>query len=273
MSEQPVPTAIVKSGAPASPETGTPPPEGATVIPTYSLYSRGQIGLTTFLCGPLAGGWMLFTNWRRLREPGKARFVLIGTIVTIAALLALAIATPNIPHMPLGLAGLVAILALAAQQRFAYDDHVARGGARAGNGAAALVGVLSLLVLLVAIVGGAVVFFLATRAPEVDFGDDHTVQYTAGGTEAEARAVGENLQHAGFFLPNHPASVGVRRSGTHHVVEFVIQDQYIDDLSTWSEFRRNGRILSNQVFHDEPVDIWLDNDMLEPKKKLVWGDE
>ena len=271
MSDEPVPTAIVRSGAPAvSSDPTAPPPPGAIVIPTYTLYSRTQIGVTTFLCGPVAGGWMLFQNWRRVREPGKAWAAFLATIVITGTLFAIGFAIPNIPALPLPILGLAAVLGLASQQRRALDLHLQHGGRTASGWRAAGVGALSLVIVLVLLFGGAIGYLFATQAPQIDLGHDHTVRYLAGGTEQEARALGKELDTMGILSPDHPASFGVRRDGSHHVVEFVMQDDYLDKESVQRTFRTFASDLSAHVFHGEPVDIWLEDDTYEPRHKLVW---
>ena len=267
MSEPPVPTAIVKSGAPPIAAPASPPPDGATVVPTYALYSRGQIGLVTFLTGPVAGGWMIAQNWKRLGEPRKYRNVLVGSIAVTGLLLAAAFLVPSLPSSTLPLAGLCAIFGLAAQQRYAFDDHVARGGPRASHGRAAAVGAISLVALLAVVFGGGVAVFYIDEAPEITVGPG-TVRYSAGATEADARAVGQELVAEGYL--DHPASVGVRRQGLHHIVELVVVDSAYHDSKLVPVFREMARRISGNVFHGDPVDLWLCDDEWSPRTKLDW---
>jgi len=272
MSEPPVPTAIVRSGAPAvASEPTAPPPDGATVVPTYALYSRGQIGLVTFLTGPIAGGWMIAHNWKRLGEPRKHRTVLVGTILITGLLVAVALLVPSLPSSALPLAGLCAVFGLAAQQRYAFDDHVQRGGRRASNGRAAAVGLISVAIVLAVVFAGAIAVFYATQAPEVDIGGGHMVRYSAGATERDARAVGSALDHYSYFgHSGEGAAVGVRRDGTHHVVELVVIDRAFTDASLIPIYRELASYVSDNGFGGEPVDIWLVDDEWSPHKKLAW---
>jgi hypothetical protein len=198
--------------------------------------------------------------------------VLVAAVSITAGLFAIAFLVPSMPSSPLPLAGLCAVFGLAAQQRYAYDDHVACGGPRAGNGRVVAVAAVSLGATLAALFAVGVGMYFATRAPEIDLGNDRTVRYLAGGTEDEARAVGSALEHDAL-LPAHPVSFGVRRDGTHHVFEIVLADHAVVDAQLEDGFRAIAHALSRDAFHGEPVDIWLTNDEFDRERTLAWGAE
>ncbi|HUJ59503.1 MAG TPA: hypothetical protein VLX92_13450 [Kofleriaceae bacterium] len=265
-----LPVAKVLGDLPPVADSGAPPAEGATVIPTYALYSRGQIAVGTVLGGPLAGGWMMRTNWKRLGSPGKAWAALLATAAITAVLVMLAIAIDSMPPLVLPIAGAAATLGLAATQRELYARHVHAGGKTAGGGRVALVTVIAIVVAIGGAGGGYAGWFLLHMAPTVDFGNDHNVRYLEGGTEADARALGQAAQDLGYFMPDHPASLGVRRDHGHLVIEMVVNTKMVVGSSERElQLRQLASALSEKAFQGEPADVWVEDETYDVVEKLA----
>jgi hypothetical protein len=145
----------------ASPQMGPAPPGVA-------LYTSGHVALAAFLGTALGGAIVLGINEHRL---GRKHAVLptIGLgVLASAALMGLAFVLPDsFPSAPLPLATVVALHAIArARQGAALHLHLGAGGKKASGWAAAGIGLLCLLIVLVPTVVIAVVIELLTAGAE-----------------------------------------------------------------------------------------------------------
>ncbi len=269
MSIDPVPTAVVRGKLPPFEHASGPLPEGVTVIPTYPMYSSGQVALATFLGGPVGGSWLIAQNFKRMRQPGHAMTLILG-IVGTALLLAAAVALPAFPRWTsLALVGLMSAIARGTQGD-AYRRHLELGGPRASSWTAAGVGLISLVVLAAVLIGGAVGFEYLRANPKVDFGHDHEVYYAEGTTREEAQAVGDELVRNGYFAAAGPATVQVEHAADRHVVSFVVQAYVFSDDASQDAFYEMTDKLSKAAFHGEPLDLQLTDEYLTPKVVLRW---
>ena len=104
--------------------------------PDVALYTIPSIALASFLGGPLAAGWLVSINFRRLNEPRAARAAVINGVLATVALVSMMVALP--PHWASRLPGitipaiytaLIWFLAERFQGR-PLAAHFARGGRR-----------------------------------------------------------------------------------------------------------------------------------------------
>lgn len=246
-------------------------PPGMTVVPTYRLYSPGQISGATFLGTPFAGIWLLAANYRRLREPAKARNTLIVGVLATLAFLAMAF---KIGQSTGGRAPWLAIISVAAMsaiakalQGEAFTSHTARGGKMASTWRSLGVSAIGLVV----VVGGVFGYVWLAQPKKVAFGDSEVI-YTDGGTKAEAKAVGAALTELEYFAPGRAVSVEVVHDHGRAVVGFVTQDAAFTDVDLQEEFHEIAGALSTKAFGGAPVDIWLIDGDRDPQVKLPWDE-
>jgi hypothetical protein len=242
------------------------------VIPTYPMYSPGQVAVATLLGGPLGGGWLLARNYHRLGEPGKARVAFGLGIVATAALFAFAFAVPKLTSV--GLLPVFVMWGLAkALQDSDYHRHLSRLGPRGSSWRVVGVGLAS-LAICVGILFGIVLAFgdlVVVDEPERVVVGNSEVLYTAGATRAEAQAVGATLVKLDYFPKDDKWTVEVTRDHGRHVVAFVTQDYVSTDEAAQLAFHGYAEALSRGAFANEPVDIWLIDDRSEPRRKLSWA--
>jgi hypothetical protein len=270
MSDEPVPTAHVHGALPAFahlPAGG--PPE--VVLPLYPLYSADQVGIATFLGGPIGGGWLIARNYKRLGQVGAAWTTMIATVVATAALLAIAFFGPQLPPIGLGVMGVVGMIAIARGTQGSMLAHHASVGGRKGSSWIALAtGLVSIVITLGVVVGIAFAGAYITQPDSIDLGGDHKVFYKDGGTRQEAESVGAALQSLDYFGPQG-AWVFVERSAGKHVVALVLADSaWADGALNDGSIAEYAETLSKQAFQGEPVDIWLLDENEDRKQTLAW---
>jgi hypothetical protein len=126
-----------------------------TDLPTYRLYSPGQIALASFLGAPLAACWLWSHNYRRLGEARRATRCLIWGVAGTAILVTIAFFLPE--HFPSTVIpiGYTVGLYQVAKQSFgtAITQHLAAGGRPGSWWAVVGVGVAGLCIVLAVIVG------------------------------------------------------------------------------------------------------------------------
>jgi len=122
---------------------------------TAALYTPGNVMLATFLGTPLGGSIVLALNESRLGRKDAAVFSIIGGLLGTTALLALSFVLPdNLPvgHF-IGLGSLIALGSIARRrQGQLVSRHLAGGGKKGSGWAAAGIGLLSLVAVLVPLV-------------------------------------------------------------------------------------------------------------------------
>jgi hypothetical protein len=128
------------------------------------LYTPNHILLATFLGSPLAGSILAAINEQRLGRPkGVLTALAIGFALT-GVVLGLAFALPdNFPGLPLTLLGMGAIRAFVhVKQAEAITKHLHWGGRKGSGWAAAGIGLVSGIVVLVIAVAMAMAYALIT---------------------------------------------------------------------------------------------------------------
>jgi hypothetical protein len=142
------------SGPPIGPYAPPQTTYAASQAPTGApLYTPNQIALATFLGSPLAGTVLFAMNERRLgRDSAVLPVVLLGALGTALLFGVSAVLPESMPTMPLGIASVFGIRAIAqARQHAVIAEHLA-AGRRKGSGWIALgVGLAGMVVCLAVI--------------------------------------------------------------------------------------------------------------------------
>jgi hypothetical protein len=257
------------AGAPAAAQASGLP-AGVTVMSIRPIYSPGQVAAATFLGSPLAGGWLLALNYQRFGEPRKARVAFGLCVAGTAALLALAYVIPGKAASALGVFPVFAMYGLAnAVQGPAFASHVAHQGRRGSVWRVLGVSLASLAIVFALLLGGVIALEYIDPPDQIMVGESNVI-YADGATRADAIAVGDALTTLGYLGEHKAWTVQVRRDHGRRVVAFVVQDLAFADHKMQSGFRELATELSSRAFANEPVDVWLADDELEPHVKLTW---
>jgi hypothetical protein len=123
--------------------------------PPGALYTSGHVAWATFLSGPIGGCVLLALKYWRLGESKSAWLTILGGCVATAALLAVAFLLPDgFPSFLVSVASVVAMAKLAGSlQGESVTQHLANGGRKGSAWVATGLGILSGLVLVVAVLG------------------------------------------------------------------------------------------------------------------------
>lgn len=230
----------------------------------YRLYSPRQVSVAAFVGGPLAAAWLMAINFRRLGAPRKAITLVALTTLATLGLIWLAVRVDDVPHGVNILAPLAMVVLNRGLQLEDYHSHIAREG-RSGSSWRAFGVIVGALVVTVALT---MPFIGQLWRPSITDGKCQ-VMYSDGATVEEAHATCKELVEL-QVINDHRATVVISRPHGHPVVEFVVGDEFRTKPEVVHVFHRLTDPLSTTVFHGEHVDVYLDNDSLEPKVKLVW---
>jgi hypothetical protein len=265
-----LPKATVRGVIPDPSPSDAPLPPGVIVVPTYTLYAPGQMGLAAFLGTPIAGSLLLGLNFSRLGNRRAAWTSYVLGVVATALLIALAIAVPRFPSM-LGIGSIAIIWMLGSTLQGAhYQRHLECGGRRASSWAAVGLSLLSTAIVFGIVVGGAIVHDYRSIPPKVELGGGE-VYHASGTTEVQARNVALYLVETEYF-GNEPASVWIEREGGRYAVTFILAREGLEQSGLHVYFGDFSEPLSTKVFDGEPVDLYLADEFRERKHKLVWED-
>jgi hypothetical protein len=115
-----------------------------------ALYTPGHVGLATFLGTPFAGSVIMALNEHRVGRTGAAVKTALAGFVGTGLLLAVATLLPDgIPRFPISVGPLLLMMAIARGRQEAFvRQHHAMGGKRGSGWAAAGIGLLSAVVVL-----------------------------------------------------------------------------------------------------------------------------
>jgi hypothetical protein len=240
--------------------------------PPYRLSSTGDVFLTTFLLGPLAGLTVIAWNYLVLRRRLACALTLVvgfGAALGAAATLAEDGEGPWAgPAVLIGLGGL-AILPLISRllQGRAYDEHLDRGGEKASGWKALGLGLCGIVAFFGLIFALALAELVVTgdRILSVTAGEE--IYYGRDVSEAEARGLGEVLREAGLFNGRGHKTVRLTRSDGRPRVWVVLTERHHDPVAA-VQFDRLRRQVSQRVFSGGPVEMVLCDENLNVKKTL-----
>lgn len=91
--------------------------------------------------------------------------------------------------------------------------------------------------------------------------------YNEGITVSQARALGDYFQKAEWF-DEHPKSIKLDQGGGHYQIKFVIDQSVADDQGTIRAFEELAQSISQEVFQNKPVDIFLCDEAFQTLKEI-----
>jgi hypothetical protein len=243
-----------------------------------AVHAPSSIALATLLGSPLAGALLLLRNDAPLGQRGRHRVLVIPAAVVGVGLAFGFLRAPQSVVLWGGLsvvmAALFSVLAWN-HQGSAFRRHVAGGGVVTSPGVAMVVGLVCQAMLL------AGTHFLGSPALQdsggrVDFGDKQFVYFSQGGTEEEARDVGNFLKRtpypgdaAPFFSGDHPADARVTHDGERVVLSFVVSEGVWKNDATQRGYHAFGTTLGQQLFVERPLRVDLTDAHWVAHRKLV----
>ncbi|WP_428264990.1 hypothetical protein [Haliangium sp.] len=235
--------------------------------PTFKLYTAGQIVAATFIGAPLAGAWLMRSNYRALGNPSAAGKALGLGLLATAAVIALAFVVPD--KFPNSLIPALYCAVMAAMVKWGQGEQLARhtklGGERPSHWGVAATGVVSLLALLIGFLG----LFFVLPEDVVTFPGGQEVYFEAGATAEHAQQVGDVLQQYEYFSGTDPASVTVSTDGDGFAIDFVLGSDWTDpDIVEY--FRVLAHALSQSALGGEPVTVRLITPSLTTMNVIEW---
>ena len=249
----------------------------------YRLYSPSSVVLATFLGTPIAGGQLLWENYKRLGNPRMGRTVWmwcsLASLVLIGGLTALMMLAPDvvesIPNVLLPALQCGAMAAVANRlQQSTVKAHKAAGGKLASGWRAAGVGLLWLAVVgivwfgtVLAVQGvaaGAVSAISSSSEVLAKDGATIDVRYESPITREQARSVGQRLLDMGYASNSQTAQVLVSRSSSTVVMTFPLQEGAWAKPGVADGFREIVRQLAPSV-GGLPLRVRLVNSRLDEK--------
>jgi hypothetical protein len=129
----------------------TLPTQETVSAPTYKLYTPWQVFGATFLGGPIAGAWLIGSNYAALGYPeDRNKALLWGSVATVILLvLALFILPEQTPRSLIPVASCVGLMFLAkSQQGSLVEAHLAKGGNKGSIWQVIGIGLLGLVITL-----------------------------------------------------------------------------------------------------------------------------
>jgi len=208
--------------------------------PEVPLYSIPSIALASFLGGPLAAGWLVSVNFRRLNDPKAARTAVFNGILATVALIGVMMALPpdwtsRVPGVTIPAIYTAAIWVLAERfQGRPLAAHFARGGRRHSPWRAVGVSLIAALPMGLVLVGMVLIVpmsppfgFTGEPTPYGDEGD--VVFHTGEVPESLIEEVGTVLIEEGMLVNGQRDSVELRLDGDGYVLTVPVV------LSSWSD--------------------------------------
>ncbi|MEO7046676.1 MAG: hypothetical protein ABI091_15330 [Ferruginibacter sp.] len=133
-----------------------------TAIPDFKLYKDRSIYIATFLGGPLAAGYLMSENFKKISEADKAKRAWLIAIAATFGLVAALIFIPGIKKIPQYIIPIIsALIAQSLVKKYqsdAINDHIDKGGRVYTIWRAVLVA----LIAVVALVGITVILLIIT---------------------------------------------------------------------------------------------------------------
>ncbi len=239
------------------------------MITAPRLYSVGQITGATFLGGPLSGGVLLALNYRALGEPARALKALVAGAVAMVVLVALIAVLPEgVPNGVIPVAYTIAMGQIAhSLQGARIAQHLEAGGAKGSHWRTAGLGC-----------GGLVVFFVLAMAVLLALPQDKIEVYDSeviwedGATEEQARLVADYMTDIGVFGPEkNGITITVAQPDDALQLQFIIVDLGWEDAGKVASFQTIGDDFSEVALEGAPVEVWMCNDFMMPRKVLYSG--
>lgn len=123
------------------------------VLPWFKLYSRAEIVAATLLCGPLAGGYMIAHNFKKLHDHKRARSTWMITILILVVIVAIAVFVEQLPNYVLPITYTIITSQLVTRfQQPAITEHIDNHGGIYSGWRVLLIGIISLFLTLAPLV-------------------------------------------------------------------------------------------------------------------------
>jgi len=229
--------------------------------PQYELHTPWHTTLATIIGGPIAGGLVIYWNFRKVGDAAAGKLWLYIGVGIMAVVVAAGLLFPFSSGMGLAIGGVVAMHHLAKQALGRMlEAHKRRGGKLASAWHAAGLGLVCLVVLMGSVfmssaITGRPLWFLADYGELISFGNDE-VYYTEGVTEEKARAFGAFLQEFGYFI-GAGASAQIRKEDGVYVLAFVLQDGAWNELVVVMGFEELQESASKGFLMGYPFEVHL----------------
>ena len=263
--QQQIPTASVLRDGITMPTDGAGHEPHPDRVPLFPLYSTGQVVLASFLGGPLAGGWVLRTNFARLKNQKAGWATLLVGALASAVLMWFAFIVPShFPSFFVAGPGILLMFLIAQHwQGATIEDHYLRGGPRGSSWRAAGIGLVG-LVATVAMIFAVVWFQLPDK---MSFGNCD-VYYSDGASKGDAKQLGQALEQLGYFGPGEANAVKLERVDGQFSVALVVKDGVWNDAQYRELLQHFGRELAHAL--DRRVQVRLADSELNIKSTVGW---
>jgi hypothetical protein len=241
-----------------------------TDAPVFKLHSLTGIIIATVLGGPIAGCVILAINYARVGMRRHAGLSILGGVLSTALLLFIAWIIPDSWHVPNAAFFMPQLFGMMSLSKYLQGnlvaEHLSAGGRLVSKWIDAGIGALSCVVLLAIVVG----LVFATTGPtgtRVAVGTSE-VYYSGSATEDDAKSMMNDLRQSGFLSEDHAVTIGLSRGSGGFEVSFVVAAEALQSDETSDGFRIVGRDLATGHL-GKPLTIWLCDDAMDKKKKIV----
>ncbi len=123
----------------------------------FSLYKISGVGVATFFGSTLAGGFIMYLNFKRLGSGGKAKKCLLFSVIATIVIFGVIFLIPedvDIPNTVFTIPQVIAMVQIAKiQQGTLIDEHINSGGALSSNWKAFVIGLLFVVGILAIVFG------------------------------------------------------------------------------------------------------------------------
>ena len=245
----------------------SPSPPASAPPPAFRLYSVGSITLATALGTPVAGGILMALNYRRLGQLQSAKKALLWTGGFTILLFILAFVLPDRFGHGMAAGSLIGMYKLAKSMLgAAVTAHRSAGGRIASAWGAFGIGLACLTVVLLCIFTA--VFLLPDElGTRYEVSSREEIYYRDGATEADAKALGQELQGCGYFDGSTGSSVVLAKPKGRYAVYFCVGPGAWDHPEVIQEFDKIGRVLAEGRF-GRPLTLRLCDESFTVKRTL-----
>jgi len=214
------------------------------------LYPLKHILWASVVGGPLAGTWMIATNFRRLgaRRKSLAASLLGGSVVALVVILAFALERRFGKTGTLRLGAVLGLAAYYLAKRF-QGEAIATHSAQEGPSESAWksMGVTAFSMILAILGAASLVSFLR---PTVVIGGSHEIELVGMATRSDAIRVGEVLTDIGLLRSGGHASVTLDRQPSSWILTVTVKEGGLENASLVKSFESVASALRSRIFTD-----------------------
>lgn len=248
--------------------------EDSPSVPSYRLYSPGDVGLAAFLGGFLAGCLVLASNFWNLKKYVSFWLTMVmGLVVTVPFAMVL------VHGGELNKVGpVIAIFSVMVLYNLArifqgndFETHLKLGGEKASFWkmfGLAMVGLAAFLGLAFLVIVPSEMFITPGLGQRLALPTGDEIYYSRGITKGEADKLGQYLFEIQYIGQGHRATVCIAKEQDVVVVSFVLANQAWDNLIVRDDFRKIQKDLKQMVFPGMDLEIRLCDQTLTPQYTL-----